>query len=486
MAYLHRNKIVHRDLKPDNILVTSRGVVKIMDFGVSNDFTQASTVSKRNGFISDTKGTWPFWSPEMCDDDDEEDEPVKYSAYAADVWAGGVVLYILMYRKLPFWSEDMVDLFSQIAGMAHGSEISHPADSSTEYRKLLASMLAAVPGERPTYEECVSFEWIQKYSNYEFEQECTKASSSVVGEMGSAEAKDAVTAGATLFVASGIRNKLLNVANRSKHVVHEYDPDESSSTPSRPSPLPSYLNLTGMEESVDEKGRRVVRNNGHVWVQRFLKKMTWCKICSSFVWGLTAEQQHAFKCKKCKLVGHMQCCLETGDPCDCPEEVCDGQSDYDRRRDSSSIDPYQMDIRRHGSSDDRESVASTEFSVSSDHSDDLWEVNDHEWKTKFLNRPTNCKICHKFVWGLTQKQQRALKCRKCKISGHKDCCLQFGEICIGCDSSGGADGEEGTEGGRTRLVRRLSASLGMVSISDIPVALTPLKEESRGEAQAEL
>jgi serine/threonine protein kinase len=503
MAYLHGNKIVHRDLKPDNILVTTRGIVKIMDFGVSNDFNQASTMSKKNGFISDTKGTWPFWSPEMCDDDDEEDEPSKYSAYAADVWAGGVVLFILIYRKLPFWSDDMVDLFSQIAGMAHGGTLDHPAESSAEFKALLDKMLAPVPANRPTFEECVSFEWIQMYSNYEFEQECTKASSSVVGP---ADATDAVTSGETLFVASGVRDKLLNMASRSKRgIVQEVV--ASSDAAAAPSgaeteqvsfTLPSYLNLTGMEQTIDEKGRRVVRTNGHVWVQRFLKKMTWCKICNSFVWGLTAEQQHAFKCRKCKLVGHMHCCLEKADACECSEEASEvsysehgeRRSFVDRGRDSIS-DPYQMsmrrvnfsdDIRRQNSSDERESIASTDYSMSSDHSDDIWEVNDHEWKTKFLNRPTNCKICQKFVWGLTQKQQRALKCRKCKISGHKDCCLQFGELCVGC---GAAEEGEEEEGGR-KIVRRLSASFGVVSLSDIPVGLTPLKEENSGEIREEI
>ncbi|CAE7557705.1 unnamed protein product, partial [Symbiodinium microadriaticum] len=201
MAYLHGNNIVHRyhllpisilsicsnalclylrDLKPDNILVTSAGVVKIMDFGVSNDFTQASTSSMRNGFISDTKGTWPFWSPEMCDDDDDEDEPVKYSAYKADVWAGGVVLYILLFRKLPFWSDDMIELFSQIAGQAHGDPLHFPAEKSAASLALLSAMMSPNPSDRPSFADCAKFEWIQLHSDEHTERLHQEASEKMI------------------------------------------------------------------------------------------------------------------------------------------------------------------------------------------------------------------------------------------------------------------------------------------------------------------
>ena len=42
MEYLHKNNIVHRDLKPENLLLTEEKIIKIIDFGLSNEFVSGS------------------------------------------------------------------------------------------------------------------------------------------------------------------------------------------------------------------------------------------------------------------------------------------------------------------------------------------------------------------------------------------------------------------------------------------------------------
>jgi serine/threonine protein kinase len=130
LAYLHRHHIIHRDLKPENILLTSKGVAKLADFGVSHMFddtldkslrrhhsglTREDTDSALNltsmaqeGLMTKTEGTWAFWSPEMCDGGR------AFSGYAADCWAAGVCLYIFVTGRLPFYDEDPLVLFELI------------------------------------------------------------------------------------------------------------------------------------------------------------------------------------------------------------------------------------------------------------------------------------------------------------------------------------------------------------------------------------
>jgi len=60
------------------------------------------------GLMTKTEGTWAFWSPEMCEGGR------AFSGYAADLWAAGVVLYIFVTGKLPFYSESPGDLMEMI------------------------------------------------------------------------------------------------------------------------------------------------------------------------------------------------------------------------------------------------------------------------------------------------------------------------------------------------------------------------------------
>ena len=57
-----------------------------------------------------TEGTFPFFSPEMC----QEAPSAHYSAYMADTWAACVCLWIFIFGELPFQHQDVTELFRLI------------------------------------------------------------------------------------------------------------------------------------------------------------------------------------------------------------------------------------------------------------------------------------------------------------------------------------------------------------------------------------
>lgn len=91
LEYSHRAGVVHRDIKPGNIMVTSSGQVKVMDFGIARAISDsAATVAQTSSIL----GTAQYFSPEQA-----RGETVDART---DLYASGVVLFEMLTGRPPF------------------------------------------------------------------------------------------------------------------------------------------------------------------------------------------------------------------------------------------------------------------------------------------------------------------------------------------------------------------------------------------------
>lgn len=105
LSYAHQNLILHRDIKPANILVTTEGVPKLLDFGISGLMNADTIAAKTYTVFGLTPG---YASPEQL-------EHRRLTA-ASDIYSLGVLLYFLLTEQLPIPADDAspMDYFRKI------------------------------------------------------------------------------------------------------------------------------------------------------------------------------------------------------------------------------------------------------------------------------------------------------------------------------------------------------------------------------------
>jgi serine/threonine protein kinase len=92
LRHIHLHQVIHRDVKPENIMFTSRGIPKLIDFGIAH----LSLPSSKICVCQSKSGTVQYMSPEAM-------VPRTHChGYETDFWSLGVVMYELLYLTRPY------------------------------------------------------------------------------------------------------------------------------------------------------------------------------------------------------------------------------------------------------------------------------------------------------------------------------------------------------------------------------------------------
>uniref|UniRef100_A0A6I8S8F9 calcium/calmodulin-dependent protein kinase n=1 Tax=Xenopus tropicalis TaxID=8364 RepID=A0A6I8S8F9_XENTR len=153
VLHCHQMGVVHRDLKPENLLLASKlkgAAVKLADFGL------AIEVEGEQQAWFGFAGTPGYLSPEVLRKD-------PYGK-AVDLWACGVILYILLVGYPPFWDEDQHRLYQQIKAGAYDFPSPEWDTVTPEAKDLINKMLTINPSKRITAAEALKHPWISHRS----------------------------------------------------------------------------------------------------------------------------------------------------------------------------------------------------------------------------------------------------------------------------------------------------------------------------------
>lgn len=149
LKYLHSKRILHRDLKPENILLSEKSenaTIKIADFGLAK-------IIPEHGMTSTTCGTPGYVAPEVL-------RQKKYGL-SVDIWAAGVILYIMVSGYEPFYDDNETQMYKNIMSAKFTFPPDLFGDVSPEITDFICSVLVVHPEKRPTAEQCLTHPWLR-------------------------------------------------------------------------------------------------------------------------------------------------------------------------------------------------------------------------------------------------------------------------------------------------------------------------------------
>ena len=159
ICYCHSQGICHRDLKPENILFLNKNPdspIKIIDFGLSKIFGEIKPIMKGNkvekNIMSLRVGTAYYMSPEVLQGNYDN---------KCDIWACGVILYIMLCGYPPFDGDTENDILKAISRKKFSFPEEEWKSVSDDAKDLIKHMICD-PDKRYNAEMILNHPWIEK------------------------------------------------------------------------------------------------------------------------------------------------------------------------------------------------------------------------------------------------------------------------------------------------------------------------------------
>ena len=143
--HIHSHNVAHLDLKLENVMISPNNKLTVIDFGLC-DILQTKD-SLTNSFV----GSPDYTAPEIW-------LKTPYSAFKADIYSMGVILYALICAGFPFTQEDRLNYIAQKKPM----KVEYPNKVSKSVQDLLSKMLENDPSQRFSLDNVKSHKWTKK------------------------------------------------------------------------------------------------------------------------------------------------------------------------------------------------------------------------------------------------------------------------------------------------------------------------------------
>lgn len=202
MDHCHLANVVHRDLKLENLLLNASNDLLISDFGLGRTFSNDKT-----DLMKTFCGTPNYAAVELI-------SGIPYVGVKSDIWAMGVVLFILASGDPPFYGSNINSLYSKIKAV----EYKCPEYFSKDLKRLISVMLVKDPNKRITMDELRENAWV----NFEEATPPTRILPKVVGNSDVSQISQ--------FIAGITKDKNDIVYTLHKH-TDDRNPDPQPSSP---------------------------------------------------------------------------------------------------------------------------------------------------------------------------------------------------------------------------------------------------------------